>query len=249
MFKQAGLIAFSAMAALLPSAVAATRSDQAATTCLPISVATTRGVFTYAIRIEGAPVSCALARAVVRDAADWPPGADDRAAAVGWHCLAGRARASWAVSCSRGRAIVRGYGPAPEHDPIVIAEARLRIGALAPQVTAGLASRRARVDRCALHARELRVDYARSDGATLVLVEGRPTACNNLGVAPTLAVWHVHGSPARLLEFCAPTGCARLIGDYALDWRERGLEITLVTHGLSQRELFAIARSMTPIAA
>ena len=56
-------------------------------------------------------------------------------------------------------------------------------------------------------------------------------------------------SPASLIEFCAPTGCARLWGDYALDWRERGIQITLLTHGLSQRQLLTIARSMTVVRA
>ena len=71
--------------------------------------------------------------------------------------------------------------------------------------------------------------------------------CANLGVAPRLAVWRIHGSSASLIEFCAPTGCARLWGDYALDWRERGIQITLQTHGLSQRQLLTIARSMTVV--
>ena len=186
---------------------------------------------------------------MLRDAADWPPDADEGEAAHGWSCVVGQSRASWALSCGRGHRLVRGYGPRREHDPFVIAEARLRIGALAPSAPQGLTARRWRGRRCAPRTKEVEVDYARPDGATLTVVEGRPYGCGNLGVSPRLAVWRVHGATARLVEFCAPTGCARLAGDYALQWRERGLEITLVTHGLEQRELLAFARSMSPVPA
>jgi hypothetical protein len=241
-------VASAATAVLLTSPVSA-RAGHAPRACLPISVATTEGVFTYAVRVEGRPTACSAARAVLRDAADWPPGADEGEAALGWNCVVGQSRWSWALSCSRGHRLVRGYGPRREHDPFVIAEARLRIGALAPSEPRGLAAHRWRARRCAPHTQEFQVDYARADGATLTVAEGRPYGCGNLGVAPQLAVWRVHGAAARLMEFCAPTGCARLTGDYVLDWRERGLEITLVTHRLEQRDLLAIARSMKPVPA
>jgi hypothetical protein len=38
------------------------------------SVENLNGTFTYAVRIEAGSVGCGLARAVLRDAADWPPG-------------------------------------------------------------------------------------------------------------------------------------------------------------------------------
>jgi hypothetical protein len=63
------------------------------------------------------------------------------------------------------------------------------------------------------------------------------------------SVWRIHGQPAQLLEFCAPAGCARLSGDYALAWRERGLGINLITHRLSEHQLLDIARSMTVVPA
>ena len=61
--------------------------------------------------------------------------------------------------------------------------------------------------------------------------------------------WRIHGRSASLTEFCAPTGCARLWGDYALDWHERGVRVVLMTHGLAERELRAIARSMSVVPA
>jgi hypothetical protein len=247
MVKSRWLVA--AAAAALSALPVSAHAERATKACLPISVATTRGVFTYDVRIEGRPMACSVARAVLRDAADWPPDADEGRAAHGWNCVVGQSRASWALSCGRGHRLVRAYGPHREHDAFVIAEARLRMGALAPSTLQGLAARRWRGRRCAPRTKELEVDYARADGAALTVVEGRPYGCGNFGVAPQLAIWRVHGATARLLEFCAPTGCSRLTGDYVLDWRERGLEISLVTHRLEQRELLALARSMRPVPA
>jgi hypothetical protein len=211
--------------------------------CLPISVWTTSGTFTYTVRVETGNVHCRLARAVLRDAALWPP--DEAAAAADWSCSVGGGSRAWAVSCVRGPAIVRAYGPARERDPWVIAAARLRVPVLAPSSTFGLALGGVRRLRCGNQHKFLKARYARSDGATLTIAEGESYACGNLGVAPVLTSWEVHGHPARLLEWCTPTGCARLSEDYALEWRERGIEVVLVTHKVRQRELLGIARSMT----
>ena len=136
----------------------------------------------------------------------------------------------------------------PEQNQWVIAQARLRIGLLAPTSTAALALGHVELRPCGPR-RWLVADYRSPAGATLTIGEGRPQVCANLGVAPTLAVWHIHGQPARLLEFCAPAGCARTSGDYALAWRERGVGINLITHGLSQHDLLAIAQSMAVVPA
>ncbi len=146
---------------------------------------------------------------------------------------------------------MRAYGPVREQNPWVTAAVRLTMRVLAPTSTLGLVLRDVRPRlHCDLTIKEsLTADYARADGATLTIAEGKPYACGNLGNPPVLAVWRIHGHPASLTELCAPTGCARLWGEYALDWNERGDEIVLMTHGLRQRELLAIARSMTGVRA
>jgi hypothetical protein len=249
MFIKAWFVVLGGCAALVLSPSATGRDQSADTSCLPISLKNPVGAYTYTVRIEAGSVGCGLARSVMRDAADWPPGADEGAAATGWHCAVGQAPTSWAISCRRGGAVVRAYGPVRERDPWVIAEAQLRIGLLAPTSSGGLVLKRIRMRSCGSVRKWLEADYAGANGATLTVGEGRPYACANLGLAPQLAVWRVHGSPARLVEFCAPTGCSRLWGDYALTWRERGLQIVLLTHGLSQRELLTLAQSMTGVPA
>jgi len=57
----------------------------------------------------------------------------------------------------------------------------------------------------------------------------------------------VQGRPARLSEFCAPPGCARLTDSYLLTWRERGVSVGLMTEGIDQTTLLAIARSLAPV--
>jgi hypothetical protein len=144
---------------------------------------------------------------------------------------------------------VLAYGPVREHDPWVVVEVRLRIGLLAPTSTVGLALQRIRLRPCGGLRKWLEADYTRADGATLTLAEGKPFVCANLGLSPLLSVWHIDGSAARLAEFCAPTGCARLWGDYALGWRTHGVQLTLLTHGLTQRELLTVARGMIAVPA
>jgi hypothetical protein len=200
------------------------------------------------VRVEGGNVGCGLARAVLRDAADWPPGDSESGAASGWRCAIGEASSSWAISCARGDALVRAYGPVRERNPWVIAQAQLRIGVLAPSFSAGLVLRQIELRRCGKR-RWLVAHYRSASGATLTIGEGRPDVCANLGVAPVLSVWRIHRQPAQLLEFCAPAGCARVTGEYALAWRERGVGINLITHHLGERALLAIARSMTVVPA
>ena len=241
------------LCACLVSALSLTSAGRATVTagkgCMPVSVATTLGTFTYAVRVEAGAAGCGAARAAVRDVADWPPDGDDGSGAAGWRCSIGQDPGSWAISCARGEALVRAYGPVREHDPWVIAQARTRLGLLAPRTrTVGLVLQSVRVRSCGSR-KWVTADYRRSDGATLTVGEGRPYTCANLGVSPQLAVWRIHGRPARLVEFCAPAGCSRLTGEYALDWRERGIQITLLTHALRQRDLLTIAQSMTVVPA
>ena len=247
MSTRAAFVVFGTCAALVLSSTATAGARTSGEACLPVSIQNALGTFTYQVRIEAAGAGCGLARAVVRDAADWPPGADEGAAAAGWHCTVGQEAASWAISCARGGAIVRAYGPVREHNPWVVAEARLRISLLAPTSTVGLALVRIRLRACGALRKWLEADYTRADGATLTVAEGKPDTCSNLGLSPVLSVWRIHGSRAPLAEFCAPTGCARLSGDYELGWAERGLQVTLLTHALSQRELLGIARGMTAV--
>ena len=243
------LVTFALLAALALSLTPAGHGTvTAGKGCMPVSVATSVGTFTYAVRLEAGAVGCGAARAAVRDVADWPLDGDGTGGA-GWRCSIGQDPGSWAISCARGKAVVRAYGPVRERDPWVIAQARTRIGLSAPRPRAvRLELRSVRVRSCGSR-KWVTAEYRRVDGATLTVGEGRPHTCANLGVSPQLAVWRIHGRPARLIEFCAPAGCSRLTGEYALDWRERGMQITLLTHGLRQRELFTIAQSMTVVPA
>jgi len=235
------LIAIGVCIALLCSP--AGRAQATRPSCLPVAVDTTGGTFSYTVRIESGAVTCAIARQVARDAADWPVGA------AGWRCTIGQHPDSWAFSCAHGAAVVDAYGPTRERSPWVTAEAKLRIGLLEPRATLGLVLRSVRVRSCGTLRPWVVADYERVDGATLTVGEGRPSPCANLGVAPRLAVWRIHGNPALLFEFCSPSGCARLWGDYALDWREGDVGITLLTHGLAQGELLSIAQSMAAVPA
>jgi hypothetical protein len=239
-----GGVAFlvSCAAVLPPAAVGQTSVGKA---CMPVSV-DTQGTFTYTVRVEAGSVSCAVAREVVRDATFWPPEQD---ATAGWRCSVGQDPASWAINCTRGAAVVWAYGPVRERNPWVIAQTQVR-GLEAPTSTPGFVLRSLRLRPC--DTRTLVVaKYARTDGATLTIYEGKPYVCGDIapGIAPRLATWRIHGQPATLRELCVPTGCARLWGDYALYWHEKGLESRFFTHGLRQTELLAIARSMATVPA
>jgi hypothetical protein len=129
----------------------------------------------------------------------------------------------------------------------VIAQAQLH-GLLAPTATPGFALRGLRLRHCDTSTLVV-ARYARADGATFTLYEGKPYVCGDIGEAPRLATWRIHGQPATLRELCHPSGCARLWGDYYLNWREKGVEVRFFTHGLRQTELLAIARSMATVPA
>jgi hypothetical protein len=90
MLTRAAFVVFGACAALVLSSSAAGHGQSAGRSCLPISLENTLGAFTYEVRIEAGSVECGLARSVLRDAADWPPG--ESAASSGWHCIVGPER-------------------------------------------------------------------------------------------------------------------------------------------------------------
>ena len=94
-----------ACAALVLAASPASGSRSATRACLPVSVYDRSGAFTYAVRVEAGDVGCGLARAVLRDAADWPPG--EVAATAPWRCAVGHDPRSWAISCAHRGALVR----------------------------------------------------------------------------------------------------------------------------------------------
>ncbi len=123
--------------------------------CMPVSVDAAAGTFTYTVRVETGTVGCGPARTVVREAA--LGGGVRPGAMVGgwWRCSVGQDPQSWAMSCAKGKAIVLAYGPVREQNPWVIAQARLRIGALAPTSTVGLALRHVRVTSCPRGRREV----------------------------------------------------------------------------------------------
>src|ERR687887_2737455 len=67
------LVTFALLAALALSLTPAGHGTvTAGKGCMPVSVATSVGTFTYAVRLEAGAVGCGAERAAVRDVADWP---------------------------------------------------------------------------------------------------------------------------------------------------------------------------------
>jgi hypothetical protein len=218
----------------------------AATSCAPVSVQFTSAASRWVYRVEASGgVGCAAARRVVGAVAE------QSASPRGWHCRVSTDPRSWALSCVRGREVVRAYGPTRERGSWASVARRLAMPVLEPSVTGGLALDGVIAGRgCGAPgelAEWLLADYSNPEGATLRIAEGRPAPCGNFGVNLQLAVWHVQGRPARLSEFCAPPGCARLTDSYLLTWRERGVSVGLMTEGIDQTTLLAIARSLAPV--
>lgn len=226
---------------LLPPS--ATSRAESAKACLPVSVRSLDRTFTYSVSVEVGNVDCGLARRVIRDAANWPPGESARTA--GWGCRVGDESVSWAITCRHYDRIVRAYGPIEERDPWVIAGTRLRMPVMAPTFTAGLALRDVRLRSRCDDIAWLVAKYRRGSSAKLTIFQGKP--CGDLGESPGFAVGQIHGRPAMLIEFCVPAGCGRLWGDYALRWFERGVMVVILTHGVTQAELLAVARSMAVV--
>jgi hypothetical protein len=215
-------------------------------TCKPISVIAASGTYEYLVRIEEGTVTCTHARAVLVVAAGWP-------GPPGWSCRVGTGGEPWAISCTRSGALIRAYGPrlvraaatpaAP--NPWEAEAEKLSSFLYEPSFSAGLRLTGIELlPSCAGVKFTIAAYYGTTGGATLTIAEGAPQTCGQLGDPPRLATWWIHGHPASLSEFCAPTGCARTSGDYALDWRTQGREITLMTHNVGQHALLAVARSL-----
>jgi hypothetical protein len=217
--------------------------------CEPISVAVVGGTYAYVVRIEAGAVTCGRARAVLEAAASWP-------APPAWACRIGTGREPWGISCTRAGNLVRAYGPTIVHatpttaaqDPWKVEAQKLGRFLYEPSFTAGLRLNGIELQPpCGGIKFTIVASYGTPPGATLTIAEGEPGTCGQLGGPPHLATWWIHGHRASLTEFCAPTGCARVSGDYALDWREHGREITLMTHNFGQHDLLAVARSVARV--
>ena len=214
--------------------------------CDPISIVTGDGTFSYVVRIEAGTVGCGQARAVLKTAASWP-------GPNGWNCRPGTGNEPWGISCARDGNLIRAYGPTltsappqdPTWDPWILEAQQLQQDLFRPSYTAGLRLTGLQLQPpCAGIKFTIIASYGTRGGTTLDIAEGAPGTCGQIGAPPRLATWWIHGHPARLAEDCAPTGCARLSGDYALDWSEQGREITFFSHHFGQHELLAVARSL-----
>jgi hypothetical protein len=217
--------------------------------CEPFSVVSATGTYAYVVRIEAGAVTCGRARAVLEAAAGWP-------GPVGWACRVGTGSEPWGISCTRAGDLIRAYGPtlvraAPTTaapDPWEVEAQKLGRFLYEPLFSAGLRLTGIELlPPCNGIKFTIVAYYGTTGGTTLTVAEGEPGTCGQLGAPPRLANWWIHGHPASLSEFCAPTGCARLSGEYALDWREQGHEITLMTHNFGQHELLAVARSLSRV--
>ena len=181
------------------------------------------------------------------DSSRLPPPAD-------WACRVGTGSEPWAVSCTRAGNLIRAYGPTLVHaapapaapDPWESEAQKLGRFLYEPSFSAGLKPTSIELfPPCNGIEFAIAAYYGTAaGGATLTVNEGKPGTCGQLGEPPRLATWWIDGHPATLSEFCALAGCARSSGEYALDWRMQGREITLMTHHFGQRALLAVARSL-----
>jgi hypothetical protein len=215
--------------------------------CLPISVYKAgSGTHTYEVRIENRRTPCADGREALRVfvATSSSPG--------GWTCFRGHASDAWAAACSRSDVVVRAYGPKRERDPWRIAAARLDMPVFAPasRPIASLGVRVVSVKpeklNCGVIREEVTATY-RGGPRELVLTEGRPRVCGDVGNLRLAARPLVNGRRARLYELCEPPGCGRADGPQLLIFRRAGVEIGLQTKGIGQADLLAIARSMKAV--
>ena len=226
---------------------AARGGGASARTCDPISIVTGDGTFAYTVRIESGTIGCVRARAIIRTVADeWP-------ASARWNCRLGKGDEPWGISCAWGGNLIRAYGPtltlapppAPARDPWVAESQNLQQDLFRPSYTAGLTLAGVQLQPpCGGVKFTIVASYGTPGGTTLDVAEGASHTCGQLGLPLQLATWWIHGRPARLVEDCAPTGCARVSGDYALDWHQDGREITMFAHHFGQHELLAVARSL-----
>ncbi len=105
-----------------------------------------------------------------------------------------------------------------------------------------------RID-CGETTEQLDASYGAGEQRKLTIYEGQPYYCGDLGDATVLGTYRVHGRKATLYEYCQGTGCKRATNRYALYWRERGVQVGLISRGTQRDQLLEIARSMTPVGA
>jgi Tol biopolymer transport system component len=137
---------------------------------------------------------------------------------------------------------------APE-GPWHAAAERLEMPVLQPRATPGL-----RLDRvvpraidCPRTVEELDAYYNGARGRRLRIAEGRPYYCGDIGDAPVLERPVVRGKRAVLYDFCEGSGCRAATNTFLLTWRERGIQIVLISRGSSKATLFRLARGMRTV--
>ena len=256
MSRRVAIGVFAAIVVAGAVGAASATGASSATACSSIAVTTPAqpgSVSSYRIDVNTGRADCGAARSVLRAAVTRPVfGAGPVGTVDGWKCKLWGSNEPWTVSCARGAVVARAYGPTLEHDPWLYTAASLTMPVFEPAAapSLGFVLKNAQPKgNCSnsVPQQQAHADYARADGATIEIYEAKPP-CGNLGADPVLAHWWIHGSPATLYEYCAgPLGCSRTTGEYALHWRERGVDLAIVTHGVRQSELLALARSMTVV--
>ena len=118
---------------------------------------------------------------------------------------------------------------------------------LAPTKTFGMTLKRVRPQHidCGEAKEQLDASYGAGEAQKLTIFEGKPFYCGDLGDAPVIAQLRIHGKKATLYEYCQGTGCRRATFRYALYWRERGIQIGLISRGTSRGRLVQLAQSMS----
>jgi hypothetical protein len=125
----------------------------------------------------------------------------------------------------------------------------LTMPVLAPSKTFGMTLRRVHPQHidCGEIQEQLDAYYGAGEQQKLTILEGQPYYCGDLGDAPFLGTYRVHGKKASLYSYCQGTGCQRASYTFALLWRERGIQVVLISRGTPRRQLLQLARSMTPV--
>lgn len=134
-------------------------------------------------------------------------------------------------------------------DPWAAAAAKLSMPVLAPAKTFGMTLKRVHphaID-CGPTQEELEAYYGAGERQKLTILEGKPYYCGDLGDAPLLATLRIHGRKASLYSYCQGTGCAKATHTYALYWRERGVQLALISRGTPRAQLVQIANSMAVV--
>lgn len=132
------------------------------------------------------------------------------------------------------------------HDPWAAAAAKLSMPVFAPTKTFGMTLKRVHPHEidCGPIQEELEAYYGAGERQKLTILEGKPQYCGDLGDAPLLATLRIHGKKASLYSYCQGTGCGRATNTYALFWRERGVQIALLSRGTPRAQLVQIANSL-----